>query len=147
MTDDATPQRGPRLWLWILWFLVASVVGFGALIGIGCAIGANACPFGEAARETSMDGEVIFSRNCAVCHGVDATGGQGGPSLLAEPAVSLTLDELEAKISRGRPFAGMPRFKTELSEAQISAVAGYLVGLRSDDPAASPSATEPGGTP
>lgn len=135
----ATPKRRSP-WVWVLAFLVVSGIGFGALIWIGCAIGANACPFGESRSETSTDGAVIFGNNCAVCHGVDANGTDAGPTLIAGSAAELDLDELEYKIGRGRPFAGMPRFKTELTSEQINAVARYLLGLREPEP-------EPEGTP
>jgi mono/diheme cytochrome c family protein len=114
---------------WVLAFVLASGLGFGALIGIGCAIGANACPFGETAKETSTDGREIFLRNCAVCHGPQGEGDRG-PSLVSGRAAGYTLAELEAKISRGRPFAGMPRYKGELTEQQIRAVAEAVVALR-----------------
>jgi ubiquinol-cytochrome c reductase cytochrome c subunit len=132
-------RRGP--WKWVVAFLVASLLGFGILIGVGCAIGANSCPFGETRQETATDGPTIFARNCAVCHGIEAQGTSTGPSLRTGPAAELSLDDLQYKIARGRPFAGMPRFKGELSEDQIEAVARYLVGLRREaapDPEVTP---------
>ena len=126
--QEAPRRRRPLVW--VLAFILASLTGFGALIGIGCAIGANSCLFGEKRQEPSTDGATIFARNCALCHGIDAAGTTAAPTLIAGNAVLLTLADLEYKISHGRPFAGMPRFKTELSEEQIAAVAGYLVQLR-----------------
>ncbi|MFP5225560.1 MAG: c-type cytochrome [Actinomycetota bacterium] len=116
---------------WVLAFILASGLGFGALIGIGCAIGANACPFQERTPETSTDGREIFLRNCAVCHGIEAEGARG-PSLVSGAPATYTLAELEAKISRGRPLAGMPRFRNELSEEQIRAVAEAIITLREE---------------
>lgn len=141
MTTEA-PQPRRRMLPWIVSFIVASLTGFGILLGVGCAIGANSCLFGdEAPQEASLDGATIFARNCAACHGIEGTGDRGGPSLVTGSAASLDLEELEAKISRGRPFMGMPRFKGELSEEQITAVAGYVLGLRDTD-ASSPSPEE-----
>lgn len=130
--EQVTPKRR-RAWVWVLMYLAVSVVGFGALIGIGCAIGANSCLFGEKRTETSTDGATIFARNCALCHGIDATGTGDGPSLVTGEIAALSLADLEYKIGRGRPFAGMPAFKREFSDTQISAVAGYLVQLRGGD--------------
>ena len=45
-------------------------------------------------------GKTVFSDNCAGCHGVDGTGGNGGPDLTAIPS---------AKDCRGRPEAGRGR--------------------------------------
>lgn len=121
--------------VWILAFLLASGIGFGALIGIGCAIGANACPFTDARSETATEGSTLFLRNCAVCHGIEADGtDRGGPSLVDPPADGLTFDELTAKIERGRPFKGMPRFEGTFTAGQIDAVARYLIELREETP-------------
>lgn len=139
MTDDraaGSPRKRRGPWIWVLAFLVASVAGFAILVGVGCAIGANTCPFGEKRVETSTDGATIFARNCALCHGVDAAGTQNAPSLIAGSAATLSLDDLEYKIGRGRPFAGMPAFKRDFSDEQIAAVAGYLVELRGQGSAA-----------
>lgn len=111
---------------WVLAFVIATVTGFGALIGIGCAIGANHCLFSKSAPFTSTDGATIYAAQCAHCHGRAGEGGRG-PSLLAGEAGALTYDELVAKISKGRPFYGMPAFKfSGLSQEQIEAVARYV---------------------
>ena len=134
MTEPAVqPPKRRGAWVWILLYLGVSVIGFGALIGVGCALGANSCLFGEKRTETSTDGATIFARNCALCHGIDAAGTDDGPSLITGEIAALNLDDLEYKIGRGRPFAGMPAFKREFSETQIAAVAGYLVQLRGGD--------------
>jgi mono/diheme cytochrome c family protein len=113
---------------WALAFVVAIVVGFAALIGAGCAVGANVCPFAKGAPFTSTDGAQIFAHSCAGCHGVNGEGGRG-PSLIAGEGGALTYDELVNKISHGRPFYGMPAFKLgsrKLSSEQIAGVAKYV---------------------
>lgn len=119
---------------WVIAFVIAAAVGFGGLIGIGCLVGANACPFGESPDSiTSTEGRVIWLNRCAICHGREGGGGEG-PSLVTGASTDLTLEELQEKISRGRPFMGMPRFKGELSEEQIESVARYVITLRGDAP-------------
>jgi mono/diheme cytochrome c family protein len=115
--------------VWVLAFVVAAGVGFGAIVGIGCALGANACPFSKPKPFTSTDGEVIWLARCAFCHGRDGKGDRG-PSLVTGEAAGFTLEELESKIARGKPLAGMPMFKRELTQQQIEAVARYVMKLR-----------------
>lgn len=116
---------------WLLAFIAATGLSFGALIGLGCAFGANACPFTERKPFTSTDGAVIWTAQCAACHGREGEG-RAGPSLVAGDAATLTEEELVAKISDGKPLAGMPAFKRSLSPEQIRAVAGYVLTLRSE---------------
>jgi mono/diheme cytochrome c family protein len=114
---------------WVLAFFLTAGLGLGAIIGIGCLVGANTCPGSSPPRQTGTDGATLFLANCAVCHGMRGEGDRG-PSLITGPAASYTVDELVAKIARGKPLAGMPRFKTTLSSEQIRAVAEYIVSLR-----------------
>lgn len=114
---------------WIIAFALTSGVGLGALIGIGCAIGANTCPFGGSERSETTDGRVLFVANCASCHGLAGQGGTA-PSLVTGSLAALEPDILRAKIARGRPLAGMPAFKRGLTPEQIAAVASYVVALR-----------------
>src|SRR5438876_9384843 len=113
---------------WLLAFVVAAGVGFGGLIGIGCAVGANVCPFSKGAPFTSTDGATIFAHSCAGCHGPSGEGGRG-PSLVAGAGGALTYDQLVSKIAKGRPFYGMPAFEfgsRKLTRAQIESVARYV---------------------
>jgi len=127
--------------VWILAFVVFAAGGLGALIGIGCLISANACPWREEPKQTSRDGATLFAANCAACHGRNGEG-RNGPTLIDGPIASATLEELVNKISRGKPLAGMPRFSRTLEVDQIRAVAEYVTTVRGD-PSPSPSPSEP----
>lgn len=124
---------------WIVAWLIGSLLGLGALFGIGCALGANICGSNPSAGIT--DGARLFQINCVACHGPDARGGRfrgiAGPSLIDGPASSLSLQQLEGKIAKGGgSFKGMPAFalvKPGLSAQQIEAVARYLIALRGGD--------------
>jgi mono/diheme cytochrome c family protein len=65
---------------------------------------------------------------------VNGEGLNGRPALRSGDAATLTLAQLEKKISKGRPFFGMPAWSTKLngplSDAQITAVARYVISLR-----------------
>lgn len=139
MTESApTPRR--RTAAWIVAFVVASLTGMGLLLGIGCAMNANACPFGTDTTAAATDGATVFAQNCSICHGVGGEGARG-PSLVTGPLAKLSFTELVAKIERGRPFKDMPRYEGKLSEAQIAEVARYVLDLRVED-ATTPSPKE-----
>jgi mono/diheme cytochrome c family protein len=120
--------------MWVLAFVVLAGIGFGTLVGVGCAIGANACPFVKHKPVTTTDGRTLYLTFCAACHGVSGEGLNGRPALRSGDAATLTLAQLESKISKGRPFFGMPAWSTKLngplSDAQIAAVAQYVISLR-----------------
>lgn len=118
--------------VWVLSFVAAMGVGLGALIGIGCAVGANTCPFSGDEPFTSTDGEEIWLANCALCHGVDGAGSDrnpNAPSLVSGPSAELGLEELIAQIEDGSPGL-MPRYEGQLTDEQIRAVAEYVLSLR-----------------
>src|SRR6266508_687838 len=100
--------------MWLLAFVLLAGAGFGALVGIGCAIGANACPFTKQVAQTSTDGRTLFLANCAVCHGINGEGTNAAPPLRSGEAAMLDLAAVEKKIQKGRPFMGMPAFSKSL---------------------------------
>lgn len=114
---------------WILAYVLVAGAGLGGLIGIGCAMKANFCPWRKPPVQTSVDGKLLYANNCAVCHGADLRG-RTGPSLVAGTAAGYSPEDLANKISRGKPLAGMPRFERSLTAQQINAVAEYIVSQR-----------------
>jgi cytochrome c oxidase cbb3-type subunit III len=77
--------------------------------------------------EAISPGEVIYTANCAFCHGPGGRGGaQGGPDLAASPIVRGDKDgrRLSAFLNAGRPNKGMPAF--HLPEAQVKTLAAFL---------------------
>lgn len=122
-----------RVLVWVLAFIAAAGIGFAALIGIGCAIGANSCPFGKNEPITATDGRALFESQCMACHGPQGEGTRNAPSLVSGAPGSLTAEQLRAKIGRGKPLAGMPAFKRSLNEQQIDAVATYVLTLRGNE--------------
>ena len=84
---------------------------------------ANAQAGGDDAAMAALieDGENVFSRNCAVCHGPEGDGGEGprfaGNQLLV--SVSTTLDQVLLGGAYMPPFDGM-------SNDDIAAVATFI---------------------
>lgn len=69
------------------------------------------------------EGQDIYERQCATCHGVDGGGGLGSPLEGIEDR--LDLDAHIAVIVEGRPGTNMPAFEDRLTADQIEAVARY----------------------
>ena len=68
-------------------------------------------------------GKTVFSDNCAGCHGVDGTGGNGGPDLTAIPSAKSS-EAVQKQVEDGG--GGMPAFKGTLTQQQIKDVTAYV---------------------
>lgn len=100
----------------------------------------NAAAMQEAARnflaigappdpEAVKRGQVIFVPTCGFCHGTNATGGAGGPSLVRSTLVlhdKGTGKEIGPVIHTGRTAKGMPAFPN-FTDAQIREIAAFLL--------------------
>ena len=75
-------------------------------------------PSGQALSE----GEKLYARQCAGCHGADAHGTDRGPGLAANRRVrSRSVRQLRDFIRKGAPGSGMPAF--DLPAAELDALA------------------------
>jgi cytochrome c6 len=77
--------------------------------------------------------KATFAAKCAMCHGPDGAGSEVGksmniPDLRSEAVQKVPEAEHVQIISDGK--AGMPSFKSSLSETQIHALASYVRSLR-----------------
>lgn len=69
---------------------------------------------------TGADAATLFAEDCAGCHKADGSGGFG-PDLTGEDNAA----GVATKIAEGG--GGMPSFSGQLTDAQIEALAGYVV--------------------
>ena len=79
------------------------------------------------------DGEALYSKHCAVCHGDDGKGGVGVPLSLPSFIDTVSDEYLKSTIRLGRPGRIMPAFP-QLSDAQVKAIVEHMRGW-SDAPA------------
>ena len=81
----------------------------------------------------ATDGEQLYNRYCAACHGSEGNGGVGVP--LALPAFQSTVDDhfLSKTIRHGRPGRVMPAFDY-LAEKDIQAIVAYVRGFTPGKP-------------
>jgi len=147
---DRRPRRRFRRTRIALAALLGVVVVLGGVSYAGYRTGANANPAdivagwfgaerdGTAALREQFSGRQLYETNCALCHGPAGEGGQlsvKGPAFAAGgPLAGFTFDERVAKILRGRPLRGMPRWKGKLTEAEIRRIAAYTQVLSGLDP-------------
>jgi quinohemoprotein ethanol dehydrogenase len=78
---------------------------------------------GEQATGDPAAGKTVFADNCAGCHGVDGTGGNGGPDLTAIPSAKNQAAVMKQVENGG---GGMPAFKGSLTQKQIKDVTAYV---------------------
>jgi len=85
--------------------------------------------------ETARAGDAVWLAQCASCHGREAEVGALGPQLVAErgPAIAPRREVVHAAVTRGSPAPtgdyGPKPAMHGISEAEITAVAGYLQTL------------------
>ena len=115
----AATKHGDNLWLFSLDGTMDEVAAGGEGEGTGHA--------GETPTEpTSGDaaaGKAVWADNCAGCHGLAGTGGNGGPSLADNPNAADQV-KVQAQVTNGG--GGMPAFKDTLTQQQINDVAAYV---------------------
>lgn len=73
-------------------------------------------------------GKLLFADNCAKCHGEDALGRHGRPSLRSERIVQATDGELAWLLKNGSAWKGMPTWSA-LPEPERWQIITYLRSL------------------
>lgn len=81
---------------------------------------------GQSDKDATINGALIFNRNCKICHGIDGRLGLNGAKDLT--ASVLREQERIDIITGGKKI--MPPFKTVLSEKEIQAVAAFTLSLK-----------------
>ncbi|MDX1617425.1 MAG: c-type cytochrome [Balneolaceae bacterium] len=100
--------------------------------------------FAEDVDPASLDGQSLYSQNCASCHGSNGQGISGAfPPLVdskfitGDPSVPIRilLNGLSGEIEvRGRTYSGsMPSFRARLSAAEMASILNYLRSASSED--------------
>jgi mono/diheme cytochrome c family protein len=67
---------------------------------------------------------MVFTVNCAICHGATANGGNGGPDLTSLPDAK-DMTKVVQQVTNGG--GGMPAFQAALTPQQIEDVSAYVV--------------------
>ena len=80
-----------------------------------------------AAAEPEDNGQGLFAKHCASCHGADGKGGFG-PDLSGNYTYGKTPKDVQMSISAGRP-KNMPAFEQKLSREEIEALTEFILNL------------------
>lgn len=90
-------------------------------------------------RESVAFGAEVFARNCAACHGANALGGNGAPTLGSREFLSSVTDQqLHWLIAGGIPGTAMSAYHVDLggpfTPQEIGRLVRYLRSLEADAP-------------
>jgi cytochrome c oxidase cbb3-type subunit III len=89
----------------------------------------SALPTGQPVSAALTTGRKSYEAHCAMCHGLDARGGEHAPGIANSRDVRQKSDKALFQIIRGGlPVAGMPSFPT-LPENEVEALVKYLRSL------------------
>lgn len=111
----------------------------GAAMAVGLVVAAAVWAQGYAASypprppadpAVAARGKALYDVNCALCHGEDARGGDGGPNLIRGSVLLNDRDGelLTPVLQNGRLAEGMPKF--DFTVAQVTDIAAYLHDFR-----------------
>jgi len=103
--------------------LASTLLLAGPLLGQQPSKGSKRPPAKSATSTTA--GRTLFTKNCAVCHGATATGGDG-PNL---HHLKLSSSQIVTTITKGVK-GEMPPFGNKLKTTDIQALATYLTSLK-----------------
>ena len=88
-----------------------------------------------AAPGSTISGSSLYMQNCSSCHGLHGEGGPGGPVT----GTSLNRTQIIAVMTSGT--SGMPGFASQLSAAEIAAIADHVLGTTGGGGTSGPSAS------
>jgi cytochrome c oxidase cbb3-type subunit 3 len=79
------------------------------------------------AEVVAVDGQTLFKKHCAGCHGANGKGAFG-PDLSGEYTYGKTTMAVQESIAFGRP-KNMPGFEQKLSQEEIEALTEFILSL------------------
>jgi mono/diheme cytochrome c family protein len=107
----------------------AAAIALLVILSVDVTVRGQGASSGETASELlaalKAEGQIIYSRECASCHGADGQGDGAGPPLNGDMA--LANKELVIKrILEGEPKTGMDPFAKVLTDRQIAAAGTFV---------------------
>ncbi len=106
----------------------APTLGPAIVFSIGALVFSAAVLLGQNPCANTAEGQALFGKNCAGCHGADALGSDRGPALAGNRDLSdRSLRSLHELIKLGIPGTGMPAF--DLPDKDLEALAEFVHSL------------------
>jgi ubiquinol-cytochrome c reductase cytochrome c subunit len=114
--------------------IVAALLLLLALVGVGVAYaGVTATAPAEAnttADQTQIEeGKRLYLEGCSSCHGLNAQGTSGGPTLIGVGAASVHFQVSTGRMPLAAPGAQAPQKTPIYNEEEIAAMAAYIASL------------------
>jgi ubiquinol-cytochrome c reductase cytochrome c subunit len=79
--------------------------------------------------EQIAEGRKLFLANCSSCHGLNAEGAKGGPSLIGVGAASVDFQVGSGRMPGQGSGPQLPKKKVQFTEEQIALMAAYVASL------------------
>ena len=95
----------------------------GVTLVAACSGGSSSSPAAPSGDPVLVEGQQIYSQNCASCHGAAGQGGYGAKLAGVVTVKYPNIDDQIAVITNGK--GSMPSFSKKLSAEQITAVTRY----------------------
>lgn len=109
-------MRSPRV-------LIAGLTIVAGITMVAACSGGGSTPAAPTDDPVLVEGQKVYSQNCASCHGASGNGGYG-PKLAGVVAVKYpNIDDQIALIANGK--GAMPAFSKKLTAEQLTAVTRY----------------------
>ena len=107
-------------------FLAGAILAVGVLGTVRFALGAEPAQTAAPNNDSVEAGAILFTKNCAFCHGKDAQGGETGPDLLSSPLVLADSrgEKIAAVVREGRYGTPMPAFT--FTSVEILEITTYI---------------------
>ncbi len=106
--------------------LVVVLLPFGVAAGRGQQSDVKTVVSAEEIAALMEEGETIYSRDCATCHGPDGSEG-AAPALVGSIALG-NKDNVIRQVLTGVPAKGMPPFAPNLNDRGVAAVSTFIRG-------------------
>ncbi len=110
---------------------ITNVAHYVASVGASAGVTTTTAPPGS-----PVSGSTLYQQNCSACHGLHGEGGPGGAVAGTALTRSLTIGVVTGGTS------GMPGYASQLSAAEIAAVADHVLGMARGDTTAGTAAGE-----
>lgn len=125
---------------------IAIVLLLGLIItgGLYSALAPKNADAATGSTQAAAAGHKLFLSNCATCHGLDAAGGDGGPSLVGVGAAAVDFQVGTGRMPLANPGIQAERGTPQFDSKETSQLSAYVASL-GEGPAVPPSSLTSGG--
>ena len=129
-TKPETPmprRRGRRHPLAMAALIIGGLLGTGGAYALATIPATAETPAASASQ--IVQGQALFSANCATCHGLDLQGTEDGPTPMSVGAASVDFQVGTGRMPLAMTGPQAPSKPVQFTETQISALAAYVASV------------------